>query len=538
MKKILLLITAIVTLLPMSAQEIALWESYKLDSIGQDSIKHISLDGRCPVLVEDIDKILYEKGTDNAEVMAVYMKDGYVLRYDGFQADIQFNKELIVPFMPCTVETSHLNNYVAKWNVSDVWKREGRYIVCISWRSLYSYGLDNKYDGICIGTTPGLTIENGEHVLLFDDEYQTDMKTYVLVGEKIDDLANEYGSIPIRLPYGYYDYAKSDWVYSGDSYSGHHVDWDANHWLKTSLEYGKTYYYRPFMKVDVLQNGGKKPMVFYGEEKSFRVPYVMEDAGYNGNPIPTEAAMMEFGSHFPDTVAVPTWDILEPLWIKWQQTEGAKQVNMSAYYGDSVVFDNGTIYTLARIPDEFYTWLAHREIVIDPYDGIAEITKTWDTSDRDSIETASPYVVTPDKSWNVPGDKYVRFVPNDATMNPGVTYRSNEVIPGVRYKLQLNFAPETEIENTEATANDFLPTKVQVYSVIGYERTRINLPTDVKNVTEIPATEVTTIEVENFSTQTMGLNLKIETRVTNVEARKGTHNRIMRIAEIRLVPEE
>jgi hypothetical protein len=138
----------------------------------------------------------------------------------------------------------------------------------------------------------------------------------------------------------------------------------------------------------------------------------------------------------------------------------------------------------------------------------------------------------------VPGDKYVRFVPNDATMNPGVTYRSNEVIPGVRYKLQLNFAPETEIENTEATANDFLPTKVQVYSVIGYERTRINLPTDVKNVTEIPATEVTTIEVENFSTQTMGLNLKIETRVTSVEARKGTHNRIMRIAEIRLVPEE
>ena len=537
MKKILLLVVAVMTLLPMSAQEVAVWTSYKLDSIRLDGVRCLSNDSHFPILVEDIERITYEQTSENAEAMVVYMKDGYVLRpLDNKHAEeyLEFNKELLVPFMPFTTETSHLNNYIAKWNVSDVWKREGRYVVCISWYN--DNGLENQFDGICIGTTPDLTINNSENVL-YVNEFKTN-RTYVLVGEKIDDIANENGSIRIRLPYGYYDYSKSDWVYSGDNYTYHYFDGDDSYWLKRALEYGKTYYYRPFIKADVLQNGGKKPMVFYGDEKSFRVPYVMEDAGFNGNPIATDAAMKEFSSHFPDTVTAPTWDALVPLWMKWQQTDGAKQVNLSAYYGDSIVFDNGTIYTLTRIPDEFYTWLAHREIVIDPYQGIAEISKTWDTSYKDSMEMASPFVITPDKSWNVPGDKYVRFVPNYATVNPFVTYRSDEVIPGVRYKLQLNFAPETEIENTETTANDFLPTKVQVYSVIGYEGTRINLPTDVNKSTEIPATEVTTIEVENFSTQAMGLNLKIQTRVGSADVRNGINNRIMRIAEIRLIPED
>ena len=132
----------------MSAQEVAFWESYKLDSISQDGKKYVSLDGRCPVLVENIDRIVYEKVNDNTDVMAVYMKDGYVLRLDGFQADIQFNKELFVPIMPCTTETSHLNNYIVKWNVSDLWKKDGRYIVCISWYNLQ--GVDNLFGGICI----------------------------------------------------------------------------------------------------------------------------------------------------------------------------------------------------------------------------------------------------------------------------------------------------------------------------------------------------------------------------------------------------
>lgn len=288
----------------------------------------------------------------------------------------------------------------------------------------------------------------------------------------------------------------------------------------------------------MIQHGEEKTLTFYDVEKSFRIPYVMEDSNYFIGIKPTDTAYSAFCRHFADTVVTPTWKELEPLWQEWQKTDEAKQIGLTSYYSNPRTFDNGTTFDLTYIPNEFYTWFVHREIVIDPYQGIAEISKTWDTSYKDSVEMASPFVITPDKSWNVPGDKYVRFVPNYATVNPFVTYRSDEVIPGVRYKLQLNFAPETEIENTETTANDFLPTKVQVYSVIGYEGTRINLPTDVNKSTEIPATEVTTIEVENFSTQAMGLNLKIQTRVGSADVRNGINNRIMRIAEIRLVPEE
>ena len=38
-------------------------------------------------------------------------------------------------------------------------------------------------------------------------------------------------------------------------------------------------------------------------------------------------------------------------------------------------FDDGTGYRLNRIPHEFYTWLTHREIVIDPYEHILDISK-------------------------------------------------------------------------------------------------------------------------------------------------------------------
>lgn len=510
MKKVLLLIAAVMMLLPVSAQEVALWTSVELDSIGQDSIQYTSLGGRCPILVEDIERITYEKDSENADVMVVYMKDGSVLRplnNNHIEEKLEFCKEKFVPFMPCSVETFHQNNYVVKWNVSDVWKREGRYIVCISWGTHNSYGLENKYDGICIGTVSDLTIENSEHVLYMDND-----ENYVLVGDRLDDLWDENGHILVRLPVVYYDYPTLDWKYYGDSITYHHVNKNANHWLKTSLDYGKTYYYRPFIKVDVLQNGGMKPMVFYGDEKSFRVPYVMEDAGYNGNPIPTEAAMMEFDSHFPDTVTAPTWETLEPLWVKWQQTEEAKQIDMSTYYSPLNVFDNGTIYSITHIPDEFYTWLTHREIFIDPYDGIVECNYC----NNDWVE-----VIYPDASWNVPGGKYVRATPRSATVNPEIKYHCAEVIPGVSYKLQVIFAPETLSEDT-------LPSKVFVDLYTNTSANRI-FQNEV-----ISAEEVTTLEADNIIVLSSGMDVAIRSHVSSKE--KKDYNRVLRVAGIRLIP--
>ena len=53
---------------------------------------------------------------------------------------------------------------------------------------------------------------------------------------------------------------------------------------------------------------------------------------------------------------------------------------------------------------------------------------------------------------------------------------------------------------------------------------------------EIPATIVTTLESDNVSTQAMGIDIRIATNITNSEYRYKTYNRILRIAEIRLIP--
>ena len=118
-------------------------------------------------------------------------------------------------------------------------------------------------------------------------------------------------------------------------------------------------------------------------------------------------------------------------------------------------------------------------------------------------------------------------------MNQSITYRSKEVVPGVRYKLQMNLAPETG-EESEVY---MLPTKLRVYSISGDKSDEIDLPgKEAKGGVTIPTTESTTIEMDNFSTTAVGLDLRYQTAVSNAEIRRGQFNRILRIAEMRLTP--
>jgi hypothetical protein len=171
--------------------------------------------------------------------------------------------------------------------------------------------------------------------------------------------------------------------------------------------------------------------------------------------------------------------------------------------------------------------------VIDPFD-VAEIPRAYDKNVKDSVYTMIlSYIENVDEKWGVPGGKYVRFEPLITTMNQSVTYRSREVVPCVRYKLQMNLAPETG-EESEVY---MLPTKLRVYSISGDKSDEIDLPGKEENggVT-IPATETTTIEVDNFSTTAVGLDLQYQTAVTSREIRYKIFNRVMRIAEMRLTP--
>lgn len=531
MKRSFLLLIVILVLLPVSAQEFAVLES------SAEGDNHVQI----PVLVDDIDRIASEKDSEANEVVTIYLKDGSVCRALSKDTKTGMNFFKYVPYdMPITTTTEHLNDYQLTWNVSGVGKQDGFYSVGVTWYQMDFAYMQNEHHGICIGTSPNLTVENSEHVLYVDDRAEhaynhkyDSLAHYMFIGPRVS-LPHSLSFLKSRkTPMGDWRFGEKayslsispkDAAYLGD------IPMGSDNWLDMPLEYGKTYYYRPFSQGDVMQQGEMKPMVFYDVEKSFRVPYVMEDAGYDGFSFPTEEACVAFSAHFSDSVTAPAWEQLEPLWQEWQLTAEAKQVDLSVA-GKSFTFDNGTIYKLDRIPDEFYSWLTHREIVIDAFGGIAKIAKTKD-SKGDLIETSTANVVYPDESLQVPGGKYVRFEPVVASKNIEVTYRSREVIPGIRYKLQISFAPEED-----ETAEMRLPTKVSVYSLpMSDEEVSSSDEKQLFKNQEIPATIVTTLESDNVSTQAMGIDIRIATNITNSEYRYKTYNRILRIAEIRLIP--
>ena len=476
------------------------------------------------------------------DVTILHMKDGTQRRYiNGLKNATTVGFYEVTPSKQDVYSgtegavTSHDNGYTQKWDVTHVWFEDGQYSVAIVWLNDMPKNFQARH-GICFGVAPGLSMDYCDTLLYFKDanvrfrgEYSPKrdghFESYSFSYEGSDSHNLYYALIG---PETYYFYNKTISLqndqYRGDLtfiFSGKNVNV-----VPLSLQYGQTYYYRTFAEGQVEEGGQLQKKIFYGEEKSFRVPLVMADAACYPDPedAGSEEAIAAFASHFPDSVNAPTWKQMAPLWQIWRQTDEGKSFDLMAHV-TSKEFDDGTGYRLNYIPDEFYNWMAGREIVIDPFD-VAVISKTIDYDTKDSIETITQERITDvDPKWGVPGGKYSRFMPVIATMNHHVTYRHSEVVPGVRYKLQIIFAPET---NEDATDTDLLPTKVTITDV------KADKQIAFKQV--IPATQVTTLEFDNFSTTFMGLDLRIDTNVTNAEIRRGTHNRIMRIAEIRMIP--
>lgn len=459
------------------------------------------------------------------DVTTLHMKDGTTKRYlNGVKGatSIQFFDYAPAKTYAPDYTSKHENDYVAEWNVNQVCRIDGEYVVGLFWEDNVPSNFKANH-GVLFGTTPGLTLDNCQ-------EKQYAVSKYVRFKNSSGSLfivANEhthYMWIGNKI--------KSPMLMSIDEQRFESYDTIAN-FIRTPLEIDHTYYYRTFSEGKALVGGEEQTVVFYGEERSFRVPRIMADFAYYPYPCATDEALAAFAAaHLPDTIAVPTWKQWEPLWNLWRATDEGKNYDLSADI-TTEKFDDGTGYRLNRIPDEFYTWIANREIVIDPFD-VAEITRGFDSTIKDSVNIANPnYIENVDEKWGVPGGKYVRFEPVIFTVNYSVNYRNDEVVPGVRYKLQLNFPAETDEENMA----EKYPTKICVYSINGSKSDKITLPgEDKKGAVTIPVTETTTIEVDNFSTTAVGLNLRYQTAVSNAEIRRGQFNRILRIAEMRLTP--
>ena len=176
------------------------------------------------------------------------------------------------------------------------------------------------------------------------------------------------------------------------------------------------------------------------------------------------------------------------------------------------------------MPGKFYTWLTKQKMVIDAFDGLKEVS-TYRDENYYYQPTVSPDQITvDDAAWGIHGGRYVRFTPLRTTTNNSATYSCAKVVPGVRYRLLIIFAPETVYDDEEAK----LPTLVRVTANGSIQADR----------QEVSATEVTTLDLPDFSTKVMGLDLKIETCVTSAQIRNKKYNRILRIAQIRLTPIE
>ena len=184
-------------------------------------------------------------------------------------------------------------------------------------------------------------------------------------------------------------------------------------------------------------------------------------------------------------------------------------------------------YHITHIPDEFYTWMINREIVIDPMDGIFEVSTYENYETMLAEPSVKPlWVSNVDASWGVPNNRYVRFEPQRTTMNHSVTYRSDEVVAGVPYDVFIVFAPET-VESSQ------IPTKINVNAnAVGSQSSK-----QLVSKLEVSADKTTTFQVaEKYSITSMGMDLNIMTNVSSREFYVDRFNRIMRIADIRFIP--
>ena len=289
------------------------------------------------------------------------------------------------------------------------------------------------------------------------------------------------------------------------------------------LEKGQTYYFRIVSRTPYLQGGEQQTAYVYGRENSFRVPLLMGESGMIPAALaaseaiyPNSEAWAAFNQqYFPEISEQRLW-ALPRLWMEWIADHQA-EVTVSS----DKTFDDGVLHLVGTIPKSFYTWMTNREIVINSPEYIKSIT-------NGQLDTL---VTNVDEKWQIPGNSYMQFGPQKSTSNATVTYDVSEAIPGINYKMQIVFAPETIADPNEDT-NSFKPTKLRIDgSTVDANNQSTSGSLDNNENHIVQATEVTTLTFDNV------INLTDVVIKMNMLARESAqYKRIIRLAEIRLIP--
>ena len=196
----------------------------------------------------------------------------------------------------------------------------------------------------------------------------------------------------------------------------------------------------------------------------------------------------------------------------------------------------------------------HRYILSGP-DALKEVSKTKEKDDSVNTLTINPIQVSSDnaafynKLWN---NYYLEFQPNYPALNNTVYYTLSNVLSNIGYDIYLVTAPAAAGDNNskQASEEEKLPTlmkctlKAPGMSDLVLENE--NDPHYRKGTFETSRDSVDYIllaEDFKFPKCTYGVAdeslqaiMQIETRVTNVQLRNKSHNRVMRINCVLLVP--
>lgn len=423
---------------------------------------------------------------------------------------------------PDTIHSTYqygTESQTAPWDVS-YWARENhQYIVVLNWDD----DVPNQFKprrGVCFSSQSGVDINNCEKAIeTIDVDGLIDCPSHLAyIGNSLPDfilLETVYGN---RQPY------------RPDS-----MGVDKQNLIQTKLEYGKTYYYRTFAKGYISKNGQPDSVVFYSDEKSFRIPLLAEDCerypGSNFGSVCPEVAAWQafFQQHFTTT---PTWNLMGNLWQKWMATNEGAQV-VDALPKTDLSFDDGELHLLNVVPETFYEWITTREVVANSMEQVLEISKIADPKNEgDSIETCLLTQVTDaNPSYNLPNNSYIRMEPVlESYVSHSVTFDLGDaMIPDMKYKAMITFAPETRTELADSTFL-FRPSKVRIISYSlqnGKQRS-----TRIVSAEQVSGTEKTVLECDDVDALH---SMRIETRVSSREYTT-TMNRIFRISEIRLIP--
>lgn len=435
---------------------------------------------------------------------------------DNYGTDIVNGYKMYVwQYQPDTTRNTYAygDAQVAPYDVLYPYKSGHQYCMMLGWYESIPASFDIKA-GLLVGTKPGISLDNCE--------WQTEGLSnfaYNNTTERIYYFAmvgKPYPAIGSRFHWGIDFYIEKE---------------DTLRAINTVLEHGKTYYYRTYTKGYYWRNGEQESTIFYGIEKAFRVPNLMEDSELMPEALygtvytyPTPEAWAAFNQHFS---TAPDELVMGRLWARWIETDGGKQW-LAGADKQRLQFDDGSLTLVSSIPDSFYQWITSREIIINSIDQIAELS--YDVSAQgDTLYHCQPVMVAQvDSKWQLPGNSYMRFDPLVNTTAPKITFNMQEsLIPDMTYKAIVTFAPETRTELSDNT-NLFLPTKLRIYVLdASNKQSQIG-----ESQYEIPATEKTVVEIGNISGMA---GLRLNSRVSNSEINK-TFNRIMRISEIRLVP--